>query len=422
MAKVFIQTYGCSFNQFDSEAMAGILSYHAHEIVQKPEEADVVIVNSCTVKNSAETKLFRDLRKFKDKKVIVAGCVPQAEQRYIDQQLKDYSIVGTFQIRHIAHAVEETINNNRVVLLQHEKEQRVNLPNIRRNSIVQIVPINDGCLSNCSFCKTKQARGNLFSYDPEAIQKRVEQAVKEGCKEIWLTSQDAAVYGLDIKTNLATLLQELVQIEGDFMIRVGMGNPTFFRKYIDDLIEIFQHPKIFKFFHCPVQAGNDAVLQDMNRGYTVDLFRKMVGKFQQAIPALTLSTDIIVGFPTETKEQFEDTTALVKEIKPDIINISRFWPRPGTRAAAMKLLQGSETKARSRILTELVEKIGFEKNQRWVGWEGKILIDEGGKNETMVGRNYAYKPVIVKGNYPLGTRINVRIEKATWYDLRAMMV
>ena len=422
MINVHIKTYGCSFNQADSERMAGLLSYAGYNLVDAAEQSDVVTINSCTVKNMAESKVFQDIRKFDDKKIIVAGCVPQAEQSYADTRLKEYSLVGTYQLHQIAHAVEETVQGNRVVFLEKEKNQRILLPKIRRNSIVEIVPINEGCLGNCSFCKTKQARGNLFSYEQRAIVQQVRRAVDEGCKEIWLTSQDTAVYGYDLKTNLPQLLHELLEIPGDFFIRLGMGNPDFFQKHAQELIEIFKHPKMFKFLHIPIQTGNDAVLRDMLRGYTVAEFKAIVEAFRREIPEMTISTDIICGFPTETQEQFADTLKLVEDIHFDVINISRFWQRPGTKAAALKQLPSKVGKERAAQLKTVHEQTAYERNQRWIGWKGTIVIDEQDKYGSFVGRNYCYRPVLVKGSFKLGEIVSVMITEVTKRNLRGKVI
>ena len=219
---------------------------------------------------------------------------------------------------------------------------------MRLKSTIEIVPISQGCLSYCSFCKTKHARGNLFSYSEKDIVRHISNAVKNGAKEIWLTSQDSSAYGLDISTNLARLLKRIVSIPRDFKLRVGMANPDYFKLFLDDFIEVLKNEKIFKFVHIPVQSGNNQVLKDMKRNYTVEDYKQIIDKIKKEIPSVTISTDIICGFPTETKEQFNDTLNLVKEIKPDIINIPRFWPRPGTVAARLKQIDGGEIKRRTR--------------------------------------------------------------------------
>jgi tRNA A37 methylthiotransferase MiaB len=179
---------------------------------------------------------------------------------------------------------------------------------------------------------------------------------------------------------------------------------------------------MFKFLHIPVQAGSDDVLKAMKREYSVESFENIITKFRQAIPEITISTDIICGYPGETDEDFKKTYELIERIKPDVLNISRFWPMPGTIAGKKKQLPSEVLKERSIMLKSLHDKIAFESNKKWIGWEGKIIIDELGKSDTFVGRNYTYRPVIVKGNFKLGDTIFVKIKNITRHDLRAEII
>ncbi|MBN1503387.1 tRNA (N(6)-L-threonylcarbamoyladenosine(37)-C(2))-methylthiotransferase [Candidatus Woesearchaeota archaeon] len=417
MKQVFIKTYGCAVNQSDSEVMAGLLTHSGrYKIVDALNQADIVIVNSCTVKQSSERKFLKYLGAIRDKLVILAGCVPQAETD--KKRYHGYSIIGTSQITKVTHVLDEAIKSNTIHLLSFKNDSRLNLPKIRKNQIIEIVPVSDGCLGNCTYCKVKQARGSLLSYEKKEIIRQIKSAVQEGIKEVWLTSQDMGCYGLDIKTNLIELLKEVVAINGNFYIRIGMANPNYILPMLNDLIKIYKNEKIFKFLHIPVQSGNNRILGLMNRKYTVQDFKKIIYEFRKQIPEITISTDIICGFPTETKKDFNDSLELIKEAKPDVLNISRFWPRPGTRAEKLKQIPGWETKNRSRKLSEFFDKISVEKNKRWLGWKGEALIDEFGKNNTLIGRNYAYKQIIIKGDYTLGKTAKVKINNATKHDLR----
>jgi MiaB/RimO family radical SAM methylthiotransferase len=240
----------------------------------------------------------------------------------------------------------------------------------------------------------------------------VGQALKQGCREIWLTAEDTASYRWQ-GVRLPSLLDSLSGIDGRFFIRVGMMTPNQALPILDELIEAYGSEKVFKFLHVPVQSGDDNVLRRMRRRYTVDDFQRIVTEFREAFSSLSLSTDIICGFPGETEEQFKESLGLIEEIEPDVLNISRFWPRPGTDAAEMQgLLHGRETKMRSRRLTQLWRKISLERGQRWIGWEGKVLIDEHGRNGTVIGRNYAYRPVVLETEARPGDFVNVRITEA----------
>ena len=222
---------------------------------------------------------------------------------------------------------------------------------------VQPIVISSGCLNACSYCATKLAKGTVKSYPIDCIVNAVKYAAEHGAKKILLTATDTSVYGFDIGTNLAELLKEVVKIKGDFKIRVGMMNPQHIKPFLNELVEVYKNPKIIKFVHIPVQAGSNRVLKDMRRGYTVEEFKEIVKKFRKEIPNITISTDIICGFPTETEEDFEKTIELVKEIKPEVVNISKFYPRPNTEAKKMKQLPTSVIKERSRKLSEVYQKI-----------------------------------------------------------------
>jgi len=417
---VAIVTFGCSLNQSDSELMAGLLEKHGFSITDK-EKADLILINSCTVKELAEQKLYREIREAEKlgKKVVIAGCVPQADRTLEKSTLKNYSIIGTSQLNHVAEVIEETLQGNTVHLLSKKQNPRLNLPKIRKNPIVEIIPINEGCLGSCTYCKTIHARGRLKSYEPEAIKEQMQAAVDDGCKEIWITSQDTAAYGLDIDWTLPKLLKLLLTVRGDYKIRVGMGNPEHIKKYVDELLEVLAHPKMFKFLHIPVQAGNNRVLKEMNRPYIVEEYEEIIAAVRKKDPKITIATDIIVAFPGETEEEFLDTIKNVERTKPDVVNMSRYWPRPNTPAARMKQISSKIAKERIKQLKETVIKIQLERNQQWMNWQGKVLIDEQGKNNTMVGRNDYYRPIIIKKSCSIGSVELVTIKEITAIDLRS---
>ena len=423
MTKFHIQTTGCSANQADSEQMAGLLKEAKFTPVDTIEDADVVIFNTCTVKTPSENSFFTQLEEFKKehpyKIIIISGCIPQADR----QKLKYYSLVGTKQIHKIVSAVEEALHDNVLQLLNNDEMPPLNLPRVRKNPIVEIMPINRGCLGACTFCKTKKARGNLVSYPLEEIVAATKKAIAEGVKEIWLTSQDTYCYGFDIGTNLPALLEQLVQIPGDFKIRIGMGNPDHLSKIETRLLEVYRHPKIFKFLHLPLQAGHDKTLKAMRRLYTVQEFISTVERFKKEIPEINLMTDIIVGYPTETEDHYWGTLQAVRRTAPDSINISRFWSRPGTPAADLTELPGEVVKHRSRVLTDIFHNISKLQNERWVGWQGEIIIDEKGKElRQWIGRNDSYKQIIVEGDFKLGDKLKVEIVKAEMFDLRGKVL
>ncbi|MBI2142922.1 tRNA (N(6)-L-threonylcarbamoyladenosine(37)-C(2))-methylthiotransferase [Candidatus Woesearchaeota archaeon] len=410
--KVFIETYGCSANVNDSEIMAGLLSKDGHQIVAAADEADAVIVNTCTVKGPTEEKIRARIRQLQEnnghKKLIVAGCMAEAQTESVRKLAPAAAIIGTHKINEIADAVE---GRKQIAVGNSNGLDKASLPKLNFNKAVSIIQINEGCLGACAFCITKLARGNTFSYPIGTIRNSVEEAVKSGCWEIWLTSQDTGTYGLDRRANLPQLLQNICSVEGDFFVRVGMMNPTLANHLLQPLTEPYMNGKIFKFLHLPLQSGSNQVLAAMKRGYKVETFKKIVAEFRNQLPQITIATDIICGFPTETEEDFNETLAVVEETKPDVVNTSRFWPRPGTPAADMERLPDEVVMSRSRKLHSLARKIALENNRKWTGWRGKIIVDEKGKLPgTYVGRNFAYKPVLVesKGNL-LGKSVEIKV-------------
>ena len=421
MTKIYFKTHGCSTNFSESEVMMGLLKEAQFEIVRKAEDANVLVINVCTVKGeSTALKSIREtVENNPNKKYIIAGCLTPDLIKDIREITEEASLINTNNLKEIVSVVEETINDNPIEVLAGETEEiKICLPKIRRNPIIGIVPILSGCSNSCAYCSVKLVKGKLVSYPKSKIIEEVKNSLNDGCKEIWITSQDNAAYGLDKEgASLPELLNSVLEINKEFMVRLGMMNPNDIKIILDDLIDTYKNKKLFKFLHLPVQSGNNEILKLMNRKYTVEDFKEIVKKFRE-IPKLTLSTDIICGFPTETEEQFNDSLQLIKELKPDVLNISRFQPRPGTEAAKMEQINGRITKERSRILTDIFGNISRMNNEKWLDWTGTVLIDEKGKDNTMIGRNFAYKPVIVDEKFKLGEIIKVKIEKVATHDLR----
>lgn len=423
--KIFFQTHGCSTNFSESEVMMGLLAKAGFEL-GTIEESEAVVVNVCTVKG--EGTAFREIKEIKEKyphkKLVVAGCLTPKLIRGIRGIDENAGLISTHNIDKIVEVVENTVHNTPIEAISESRLKKISMPKLRRNPVIGIVPILSGCNHNCTYCSVKLIKGNVDSYPIEEILSEVRKAVAHGCKEIWVTSQDNAAYMMEHgKSELANLLNQILAVSGDFKVRLGMMNPINAGGIIDELIAVYKHEKMFKFFHLPVQSGNDEILKKMNRNYTVNEFKEIVRKIKGQIPNLTLSTDIIVGFPGETEEQFNDSLELIKDITPDVLNISRFQAREGTAAALIEgQVSGGIAKERSRKLTDLFSRIAYMQNEKWYDWKGLVLIDEKGKDNTWIGRNFAYKPVIVAGDYMLGQIIKVKINRITSIDLRGEIV
>jgi len=350
---VFVKTFGCELNKADSEVIAGILDKAGFKIVSNIKNAKIVIVNSCGVKLPTQNKVLDYIKKIpKTKKIVVGGCLP----RMIDIKKYAPNIDLIFDTNSITKIVE-LIKKNKS-LLTEKKEDRINQPVIRIKKNIAIIPIAQGCLGEpCAYCSVKKARGDLKSYKKEDILKQVKKAVKEGCNKIRLTAQDTGCWGKDIKQKLPNLLKDVLKVEGDFEIRLGMTNPDYVLEYLDELVEIYKHPKMKKFLHIPLQSGSNKVLKDMKRKYTVQDFKKIIERFRKEIPEISIATDIILGFPTETENEFKKTLGIIKRIKPEVLNISKYGVRQNTKAAKMKQLPSQEIKKRSVELHKLYQKL-----------------------------------------------------------------
>ena len=310
------------------------------------------------------------------------------------------------------------MHNNVLESLARTKEIKINLPKIRLSKVIGIVPIASGCVDHCAYCSVKLIKGHIYSYPKEKIIEEIKKNLKNDCREIWLTSQDNGSYGLDEgEYKLIDLMKEILKIRADFKVRLGMLNPRHALQMLDGLIEIYQDNKMFKFIHLPVESGNNEILTLMRRKYNVFEYKSMIDKLRNKVENITIATDMIAGFPTENEIQFHDSLQLISEIKPDILNISRFHPRPNTRAAKLKQIEGSKIKQRSREMTLLFHKIAEKQNQKWLNWEGEVLVDSKGKYGTFIGRNFAYKQVILRGNFELGYKVKVKIKETTMHYL-----
>jgi threonylcarbamoyladenosine tRNA methylthiotransferase CDKAL1 len=281
------------------------------------------LINSCTVKNPSQEKFINLVAQAQSdgKPVVVSGCVPQGDRNL--KGLESVSILGVTQIDRVVEVMEESLKGHTVRLLAKKELPVLDLPKIRKNKLVEIIPLSTGCLGSCTYCKTRHARGRLGSYDPNAIVERARIAISEGVMEIWLTSEDTGAYGRDIGTNLPTLLKSIVKIMPDHtMLRLGMTNPPYILEHLQAMADIMKHPRVYEFLHVPVQSGSNSVLDKMNREYTSEEFNEVCDFLKEEMPTMTLATDIICGFPTETAEDHEETCALVRRHQFPVLNIS----------------------------------------------------------------------------------------------------
>ena len=416
MAKIWVEAYGCSASFADSEMISGLIVNGGHTLADSPMDSDLNLVVTCSVKDATANKMIHRIKSLKSKPLIVAGCLPKAERATVEKFSDTASLLGPNSLGKTIDVINSTLKGKKSVQLDDTDFSKVGLPKIRLNPAIGIVEISNGCMSECTFCQTKLSKGDLTSYRIGDIVRQVKKEIADGCKEIWLTSTDNGCYGFDIDSDLPSLVNSVCEIQEDFKIRVGMMNPMYMPRIRNDLLKSFEDDKVFKFLHVPVQSGSDKVLNDMKRGHTVETFRNVSAKFRKKFQHFTISTDIIVGFPTETEEDFEKTVNLLKATKPDIVNLSKYSQRAGTEAAEWDQVQVTEIMRRSKIISDLIEKISIENNQKWIGWKGNVLFDETAK-DSIKGRNFAYKPIFVEDRVKIGGIHTVEIMKAKTHSL-----
>ena len=356
MPKIYLETYGCQANIDDSNIMKAVIEKEGFTLTDNILESDVAIVNTCVVKERTTNKINHRLRQLSGtKQLIIAGCMPESETELCRKLYPDASIVNTFHVTDIVEAIKSHLNGKPLFLLGKRKENKLGIT-LPANNIATI-QIASGCASQCYFCETKLAKGSIKSVPEDFLINEVRRCKNNGAHEIHLTSTDCGAYGLDIGIDLPHLLGKIIMLEGSFKLRIGMMNPEHVIKYMHQLIEIYRSDKIMKFIHIPVQSLSNAVLASMNRKYTIEQFNYIVNNFRMEIPGIHVATDIIVGYPTESVEDFNATVAGIIELRPEVLNISRFSVRKGTVSASLKKISSSELKRRSTVLTGVYRNI-----------------------------------------------------------------
>lgn len=413
--RVYCETYGCTANRGDSELILGQLAAAGHEIVPDLGGAEAVIVNTCAVKGKTHQKMLRrlrELRKTGGKHVIVAGCLPLIDLPSVEQIGIFSGIISCRSITALPELLEKVAKGGQDVRkIEPTPYEKPAMRKLRSSRASAVIAICEGCVSNCSYCSVKLARGKLHSFGQNFILNEVKEAIDSGYREILLTGQDTAAYGLDNGTDLSELLNSMCALEGRFRIRVGMMNPQNVKRILPELLRTYESDKVYKFLHLPVQSGDNGILKIMQRGYVVEEFLDIVEAFRGHFPDLYLATDVIVGFPGEGDEEFRHTCEVIERTKPDKVNVTRFSPMPGTDAARMPRPGGHEVAERSRRLVARCLEIGHEQNKRYIGRVLEGLVTEPGKKGGHVVRLPNYKPVVVTSAEP-GEFVRLKITEA----------
>jgi len=397
MARYHIETYGCTSNRGESQQIERALRDGGHRPVESPAEADVAILNTCTVVEKTERNMLARARELDDRTpgdLVITGCMALAQGEQFRAAGVDAEILHWDE-------VPEHVRNGECPTPTPDTEPVV-------DGVVGILPIARGCMSDCSYCITKRATGKIDSPSVEENVRKARALVHAGATELRVTGQDTGVYGWDDgERKLHVLLERICEeIDGDFRVRVGMANPKGVHGIREELAAVFaDQEKLYNFLHIPVQSGSNDVLGDMRRQHTVSEYVEVVETFDEYLEEWTLSTDFIVGFPTETERDFEQSLALLRETRPEKINVTRFSKRPGTDAADMKGLGGQTKKDRSSEMTDVKMEVVGEAYESMVGTEREVLLVEDGTEDSLVGYDRAYRQVAVPGAESAGVEL-----------------
>lgn len=431
----YLETYGCASNKADSYIISTVLK-NANYVQVPLNDAEFIIINTCGVKQQTENKIKRRLRnlyeRYKenlDKHLIITGCLPHIAEGYIkiiERIVPNYgAIIDLNNIQNIPEILNEVRNGNFNLIIKSidhiDKSQfKVHYP---RGKVTGIIPISEGCLGACTYCCVKNARGRLNCFNPLSIIDNIKSQLNQGIKQLYLTSQDCSTYEFK-DVSLAELVGNIVNLKDKFYLRVGMINPQFLVEELDQLITIFNFDKVYKLFHMPLQSGSDSILKKMNRTYKINPVIKNLKILKEEVPNLSFSTDIICGFPEETETDFNETIQLVKKIKPQILNISKFTPRPGTKAKQMTQINSKAIKERSMTLSHIFRDSLTDINLEWKGWEGEVLmLHPGEKSHQAFGRNIAYKNIFIENyNGTFGKFVKVKIEIVDGFNLFGYLI
>lgn len=427
--KVWIETYGCSASKADGEIISGILKDQGYKISSNEYDADINVIVTCSVKDVTEHKMVHRIRHLSNtnKPLVIGGCLPQADRFFVERLTESASLIGPNSIDKVGEIVNLSLKGQRNTFLDDTNTEKINLPKIRQNPIIGIIEIASGCLSECSFCQTKLAKGMLQSYRIGSILQQLKRDLEEGVKEIWLTSTDNGCYGKDIGSSLPELIDKCSKFDYDYKIRIGMMNPMYIPNMLDDLVDVIvNNDRVYNYLHIPVQSGSPDVLREMKRPNTERIFTDIVQKFRSKSKRFSIATDIIIGYPTETENDFDQTLELLRKTKPDFVNVSKFSSRPGTKARHLKKIPDQILKDRIKRVNVLIKEIFFERNLEWLNTTENALVNEV-YSTFCSARNDSYKPIVIKDpsllneNDILGKRIIVTINGFTKYALRGKL-
>ena len=408
--KFAIHTFGCKVNIYESEYVINLLQEFGYQLVDFNEEADIYIINTCTVTNEADKKDKKLIRSTKNNHpnamLIVMGCYSQLNPNDIEADI----IIGNKYKSKIVELIEEYKKNKSKIIKVEDIKETI-FEDMYINKFIEhtraFVKIQDGCNAFCSYCTIPYARGGLRSKNFDTVIKEVTNLVNNGYKEIVLTGIHTGRYGLEQNTNLETLLKELVRIKGIFRIRLSSIE---INEITDGIIDLIKKNKVMaKHLHIPLQSGSNTILKNMNRLYDLDFFLKRIDYIRKEIPDISITTDLIVGFPGETKELFQETIDTLNKIKFTKIHTFPYSKRNGTKAAEMKNhVEGQVKKCRVREVLLLSNKYELEYYQKNINKEYDGIVETRKDNKKIVITSN-YIPVEINDNLENNTKVNIKI-------------
>jgi len=432
--KVYLQTFGCQMNVYDSERLQSLLLSEGHGITRNPKDADIIVLNTCSVREKAERRALGRLSEFykyklKDSKVrlVVTGCMAQRMGRELIEQMPYLDLVlGPDQIFQLPAYLQNSKDHSRVAVCSCREDfdsQKIWKHEIlpeRKTPFTSFVAISRGCDNFCSYCVVPYVRGPEGHRPIDQIIREIQLLAESGCKEVSLIGQNVNSYKFEDK-DFADLLQMVNGQTNIDWIRFITSHP---KDLSEKLIEkIATLPKLCEHIHLPLQSGSDRILEKMNRKYTSQDYLKLVQRIKERIEDVSLSTDIIVGFPTETREDFEKTLDMVRKVEFDSAFMFRYSVREGTKAATfVDDVPEEEKLERLHTLIGLQKEISKRKNQRFLGKTFQVLVDERSRKDKdkWKGKTKTNKTVIIEGNGSedvLGKIVFVKINEADSFTL-----
>lgn len=437
--KFFIKTFGCQMNKYDSGVMEECLAGSGYAIAGREEDADVILLNTCSVREHAEKRVEGILGQLKSLKASkpglvlgVCGCMAQKEGKKLVEKFPQVDLVcGTHRFHDIGSILGQVIENREVVVdigedddgvrncagsINRTPTERTGVMNAAPTKICAFVSVMRGCDSFCSYCVVPYLRGREKSRSSDMVVEEIEKLAGSGVREVCLLGQNIAAYGkgLDEKIDFAGLLEKVNKVEGILRIRFLTSHPGDVKDNV--LLKIKELDKVCESIHLPLQAGSDRILKLMKRRYTPDYYKKLIEKVRNLVPDASITTDIIVGFPGETDEEFKETRKMMEEVRFDDAFIYKYSTRPGTKAVSMSgQVEDNVKQERIEELLALQKKTSGEKNKELTGGKVEVLVEGKSRKDSssLFGKTRTDKNVVFEGKDELiGKLVDVKIAKA----------